>query len=76
MTKLSTTNRLARLEAARRGPGKRICCVQFGDGPQRRPDGSICTIDHNKVITLGGDAIHVIWSDGADHRTARHDPRP
>lgn len=64
MTKLSTTNRLARLEAARRGPGKRICCVAIGDGPQVKPDGSICTINHKAVFVLGGgDAVHVVWSD-------------
>ena len=61
---MATINaRLAALEVKRTGPVQRVCCVQFGDGPQTKPDGSICLIDHDKVITLGGDAIHVVWRD-------------
>ena len=46
--------RLSLLEVKRKAPVT-IHCVAIGDGPALRPDGSTCTVHHDKLLTLGGD---------------------
>ena len=46
--------RLSLLEVKRRGPANTIHCVAIGDGPALRPDGSTCTVHHDRVIVIGG----------------------
>ena len=53
MNKTTIDKRLALLEV-RRGPSTLIHCVQVGDGPALKVDGSECTAPHDKVIILGG----------------------
>ena len=53
---MATINaRLGKLEVKRTGPAVVVHCVAIGDGPATRPDGSICTVHHDKLFELGGD---------------------
>ena len=47
-------SRLAKLEVKRAGPAVTVHCVAIGDGPATRPDGSICTVHHDKLFEIGG----------------------
>ena len=46
--------RLSLLEAKRKPPVT-VHCVAIGDGPALRPDGSTCTVHHDKLFTIGGE---------------------
>ena len=48
-------SRLAKLEVKRAGPAVVVHCCAIGDGPATGPDGSICTVHHDKLFELGGD---------------------
>ena len=52
---MATINaRLAALEVKRAGPVNTVHCVQVGDNPPLKVDGSECHLHHAKVIMLGG----------------------
>lgn len=54
MTTRATEKRLAALEVKHTGPVTLIHCVQVGDNPPLKVDGSECHLHHDKVIMLGG----------------------
>ena len=61
MNKTTIDARLAKLEV-KRGPATRIHCVQVGDNPPSKVDGSECHLHHARVIVIGG-VYHASKSD-------------
>ena len=54
MTTRATEKRLAALEVTRRGPVNTVHCVQVGDNPPLKVDGSECHLHHDRVFVIGG----------------------